>query len=71
MGVGSAGALLEATDGKCRPTSLVIGTDTAAGVAVEIFVEEHEVAEVRIVLVALDIAVDGATPIFVGEEDRS
>ena len=71
FGAVAASALFEAADGKCRPTRLVIGADPTATVSVEVFVEEHELAEMRIVLVALGITVQGATPIFVGEEDCS
>ena len=42
-----------------RPAGLVAGADAAAGVAVEVFVEQHQVAPVRIVGVAAVVAVAG------------
>ena len=62
-------SFFETANGKCCPPGLVIRADSAPVVAVEVFVEKHELAEMRIVLVGLAIAVHGSTPILVGEED--
>src|SRR5438105_15156327 len=55
-GVGLA-ALLQQLGDEASPARLVAGADPAAGVAVEILVEEHEVAPVGIVAKARDVAV--------------
>jgi len=41
-------SVLEAADGERGPAGLMAGADAAAVVAVEIFVEEHEILEMRI-----------------------
>ena len=45
------------------------GADAAAGVAVEVFVEQHQVAPVRIVGVAAVVAVAGPPARFVGQKE--
>ena len=50
------------------PAGLVAGAEAAAGVAVEVFVEEEEVAPVGIIGVTILIAVAGALASGVGEE---
>jgi hypothetical protein len=50
------------------PAGLVAGADACAIVAVEIFVEEKEVAPVGVVLEEFDLAIEGAASILVAGE---
>src|SRR5690606_17146705 len=54
-----------------RPAGLVAGATAAAVVAVEVLVEEHVVAPVRIVGPAAVVAVAGTASAAVGEEERA
>jgi hypothetical protein len=61
--------ILDAADGERSPTRLMAGTDAAPVVTVEIFVEEHQVLEMRIVRVEIAIAVHGPATGFVREKN--
>src|SRR5437879_467715 len=61
--------LLQQLGDEARPSRLVTGTNAGAVVAVEVLVEEDEVAPVRIGGEALHAAVDRAPPIRVAQED--
>ena len=52
------GVLLDQLGDQAGPPGLVAGAEAGAGVAIEIFVEQDEVAPVRIGLELLAIAVD-------------
>src|SRR6185295_14811139 len=52
------------------PAGLVARAESAAGVAVEVLVEEDELLEVRIGGVAQVVAVAGTAALGVGQEDR-
>src|SRR5207244_13175639 len=67
--VGLFPALLEQLRHAPRPAGLVAGPDPGAVVTVEVFVEEDQVAPVRIALEALGPAIHGAAPVLVTEED--
>jgi hypothetical protein len=68
--VAVTGAIFKVADGERGPAGLVAGPDAAAVVAVEIFVEEHEIAEMRVASVARAPAVHGAPAAGAGEKDR-
>ena len=53
------------------PARLVRGTDTTAGVAVEILVERQQVVPVRVGLEEAGVAEDRAAAVLVVEEDRN
>src|SRR2546426_5399088 len=62
-------ALLQQLCDEPRPAGLVAGPDARAVVAVEVFVEEDQVAPVRVTLKFLGPPVDGTAPVLVAEED--
>src|SRR5215831_14638431 len=64
------GALLDATDDERRPPGLVGGAEATTVVAVEVLVEQHQVAPVRIARVARIVAVARTATVGVGKEDR-
>src|SRR5687768_7169927 len=66
--VGGGGRLEQLGD-EARPAGLVRSTDAAAGVAVEVLVEEHVVAEMRVVLHLRVVAEDRPPAAPVLEED--
>jgi hypothetical protein len=59
----------EATDGESGPASLMAGTETSAGFAVEVFVEIHEVAPMRVGREARIVAVAWTAAIFIRQKD--
>src|ERR671925_1782990 len=61
--------LLQQLGDEAGPPRLVAGADAGTAVAVEVFIEKHEVAPMRITGEALDAAVDWATPVRVAQED--
>src|ERR1051325_2675175 len=52
-----------------RPAGLVRCTDPGAVVAVEVFVEKNVITEVRVALQTRIVAVDGAPPMLIAQED--
>jgi hypothetical protein len=54
---------------KSGPSSLVICTDAAAGIPVEILVEKDEVVPVRVVLENLQISSHGTATVFTAQKD--
>src|SRR5262245_3234480 len=62
--------LLDTSNRQRRPARLVAGADAAAGVAVEVLVEQHEIAPVRIRRVARVVPVAGPPALRVGQEQR-
>src|SRR2546422_9064454 len=62
-------ALLQQLCDEPRPAGLVAGPDARTVVAVEVFVEEDQVAPVRVTLKFLGPPVDGTAPVLVAEED--
>src|SRR4029453_16484566 len=54
-----------------RPAGLVTGADASSVVAVEVLVEEQQIAPVRVGLEFLSAAVDGTATIGVPQEDAS
>src|SRR5438128_5805693 len=67
----SVAPLFDEIRDESRPSRLMRGAEAFAGVAVEVFVEEHEVAPVRIVreqfcFARAGRAVDGTIPVAVG-----
>src|ERR1043166_5035994 len=62
-------ALLQQLRDEPRPAGLVAGSDARAVVAVEVLVEEDQVAPVWVTLKLLGPAVDGTAPGVVAEED--
>src|SRR5439155_21568978 len=62
-------ALLDELRHEPRPSRLVAGADPGAGIAVEVLVEEDQVAPVRIGLEFVLHTVHGALAIRVAEED--
>src|SRR5436853_599740 len=65
----SLSRLLEQLGDEARPARLVTGADAGAVVAVEVLVEEDQVAPVRVSGEALDVAVDRAPAPLVAQED--
>src|SRR5215472_13406144 len=61
--------LLQEFGDQAGPASLVIGADAGAVVAVEVFVEEDEVAPVGIILEKIEAAGDRTATIFAANED--
>src|SRR5215831_15443679 len=66
--VGTARYILDEADAERGPAGLVRGTEAAAGVAVEVLVEEHEVAPARVGGEARVAAVAGAGAVGSGQE---
>ena len=58
-------ARIEKFGHQCGPAGLMGGADPASAVAMEIFIEEQMIPELRIVLQAFAVAVDGPLPVFV------
>src|SRR5207249_1311238 len=67
--LGSRSNIAQEPGHECRPTSLVAGTNAAAGVAVEIFVEENQVFPGWVMGEAIVAAVARSAASGVGEED--
>ena len=63
--------VVEATQHERGPAAEVARAETAAGVAVEVFVEEHEIAPMRILGETVIAAVDRPPAAGVAQEDRS
>src|SRR5512135_726150 len=61
--------VLDVPDGEGRPPRLMAGPETPARVAVEIFMEQHEIAPVRIFRVAAILAVARATSLGVRKKE--
>src|SRR6266480_2651691 len=57
------------TDHQRGPAGLMAGTQSLAGFAVEIFVEQNQVAPVRVFGPARFVAMERAAPVFIGQEN--
>ncbi len=61
--------LLQQLGHQAGPAGLVAGAEAAAGVAVEVLVEQEVIAEVGVVLEQLDVAEDRPAPVGVAQEE--
>src|SRR5512135_988635 len=61
--------VLDVPDGEGRPPRLMAGPEAPARVAVEIFMEQHEIVPVRISRVAAVVAVAGPASAGIRKED--